>query len=649
MNFTFKALIPDDQIPVTYPTHLLPDFGNPVVTSIPVDIKPPKPVLNLSLSRNVSEQYDVLEIRWEGELGSTGDHLESGSRRYLLSVDDNEYIHPRQTGGLTGTYFGDIEFKQEAKLVENDTPLQDWGVWGPTINGNPLVEDYSVRWDGWIEAPFEEPTPLLVSGSGEIMIISDDEIFLDWTTLGPPVETAYLDPGNAGISEISIFYRNLEGHGRVEIGYLDPLGNSHLLDEELLYHPASHYEIPLGDDGAVDISVITEDWTMSHSTETAGGYVTDRTPPVITPLDYTGWVPEFPTMLEFKLEDRGRGLDPESISYRVHREGTSYDGWSRENLSIESLSGPDEAPREVEVSFPIDPEPYFNGTIEWMARDLAYNLMRVQDIPIACDPVPPEVSMIKPVITSITGTSNITVTLDIEDPYGSGTDLASLRWSSRLVGGKWSDWLPLDTNRSGEGFLSDLPLGYGVFQVRFRIEDRVGNRGESPFYRIELKEPVRNDPPVAIISSPTDGSAFIQGNMVTLDGSRSYDDGYGDFERLRFSWYSNKSGYLGGGRKLTVSPGLGYHRIFLHVDDGTEGHNVSSFVDIQVKKAETQGGDGDGGEIEPETSSEPIWVIMVIMLVLVISIAVLVITFIRGKAKDERLVRLDIAGEENGK
>jgi hypothetical protein len=98
--------------------------------------------------------------------------------------------------------------------------------------------------------------------------------------------------------------------------------------------------------------------------------------------------------------------------------------------------------------------------------------------------------------------------------------------------------------------------------------------------RYAPRVPTQNQPPNAVITSPTDGAEYEADGTIRLDGSSSSDP---EDDDLTFTWTSNQSGILGYEPIVHVGLPVGNHLITLHVDDG-QGHNVSDQVRIAMVK-----------------------------------------------------------------
>ena len=90
-----------------------------------------------------------------------------------------------------------------------------------------------------------------------------------------------------------------------------------------------------------------------------------------------------------------------------------------------------------------------------------------------------------------------------------------------------------------------------------------------------------NVPPVPKISKPVDASSWLTTDLISFDGTSSFDPDAGDV--ITFYWESNISGALGHTDSFKRRLPAGMHKITLYVSDGREPeHNVTDFVTITV-------------------------------------------------------------------
>ncbi len=123
----------------------------------------------------------------------------------------------------------------------------------------------------------------------------------------------------------------------------------------------------------------------------------------------------------------------------------------------------------------------------------------------------------------------------------------------------------------------NLTLGIYSFNATYQGQ-RVSN---GTFYSYGNGFP--NLPPVAIISEPKDGSIWNTTDIISFDGSQSYDPDVADV--ITFYWVSNISGHLSNSESFTRKLPAGVHEITLYVDDGRGNeHNVTDSVVITISK-----------------------------------------------------------------
>ncbi|MCW7753817.1 hypothetical protein OOT00_07460 [Desulfobotulus sp. H1] len=100
----------------------------------------------------------------------------------------------------------------------------------------------------------------------------------------------------------------------------------------------------------------------------------------------------------------------------------------------------------------------------------------------------------------------------------------------------------------------------------------------SPAARIQIE--VRNEPPVAVIHAPADGSSFNLGEAITLSGS-AHDPEDGPLTGSDLSWSSSKDGTIGTGEELrNVTLSSGEHHITLTArdKDGKTGNDTITII-----------------------------------------------------------------------
>ncbi|MEJ2068451.1 MAG: hypothetical protein P8Y09_11035, partial [Deltaproteobacteria bacterium] len=175
--------------------------------------------------------------------------------------------------------------------------------------------------------------------------------------------------------------------------------------------------------------------------------------------------------------------------------------------------------------------------------------------------------------------------------------------------------------------------------------DLVGNRGISPAYRLKLQEPVENSVPVPFIKKPLNNTVFITGELIRFDATGTVDDGLGEYGRISLTWFSNISGYLGSGGIINRRLPEGVHRITLHADDGSPGHNASAWVEITVKKPTSPTAEWEDSDNEAGKGSESMVLILAIAGVICLVLVAFTYLLVRGQITRDGDVRIDYRRE----
>ncbi len=167
-----------------------------------------------------------------------------------------------------------------------------------------------------------------------------------------------------------------------------------------------------------------------------------------------------------------------------------------------------------------------------------------------------------------------------------------------------------------EGFLSFSTSNemVGDYDIAFWVQDVASS--ESPPrtpYRIFMNMTIHvinvNDPPEAVIDSPSSSSSFVYNTSagILFDASRSRDPDMIHGEVLNYTWYVDDV-LIGYGALLTkVIPEEGLHNIELNVTDGV--HFDLETLQIEVKKTRIYGEIYDGEDLDRsglDNSSDPL-------------------------------------------
>jgi hypothetical protein len=154
--------------------------------------------------------------------------------------------------------------------------------------------------------------------------------------------------------------------------------------------------------------------------------------------------------------------------------------------------------------------------------------------------------------------------IDNEDGRLSGFDMI---WLSSIQG----------VFGSGENFQSRL-LKDGTHTISLQARDSEGAQDTAKVV-ITVEN---NDPPFVTITSPTDGSMFFSGRVVTFAGT-GIDPERGNLPGTAFKWNSSVNGDIGTGNPLAVSTlSQGHHIITLTCTDA-EGLDATDRIEIDIQ------------------------------------------------------------------
>ena len=120
---------------------------------------------------------------------------------------------------------------------------------------------------------------------------------------------------------------------------------------------------------------------------------------------------------------------------------------------------------------------------------------------------------------------------------------------------------------------TDLVQGAHTFEVK--AVDKAGNTGSAASIAVNLG-PVVNQPPVAVISSPTNGVTYLTTENISFNGSQSSDP---NGDPLTYEWFSSMDGAIGGTQIFTAKLRAGNHEITLKVSDNK---GASSTIKVNI-------------------------------------------------------------------
>jgi hypothetical protein len=357
----------------------------------------------------------------------------------------------------------------------------------------------------------------------------------------------------------------------------------------------------------------------------------------------SSWYDSVDPILDIGLRDPdiaghpGSGIDISSVQYRImERSSDGFSEWIDHTGEVETITGGVEGDSRVSLGLELSLYPEWRGSIQFKASDIVGNSVESVILDMGVDVKAPTFELLSPSLLSTHKEGNIDLVIKAVDRPGSGVDPSTVEWRYG-IDGVMSQWLEVNASGGGEEMVFDIRHYFypGKNEIQFRAEDNVGNEGESEMFRLTVEKKIENLPPVPGIRSPLNGTVISIGTPLTLDGSDSYDDGFGPYGELRYTWISNIDGYLGSGEVVSIYLGsLGEHRIRLYVDDGAPGHNISTEVNVVVKEKD----DPNGTEYDPPSTEErDYWMPILFGVVLMVIILAIVIVLVRHnrRKKDE--------------
>lgn len=657
MKLTVKASPKPDSFPSGLPTGYLPSVISDLDIEVRIDVTTPEVPVNPVLDP-VSSGYGrysnvgVWDIRWEDGRSNNGDEG-SGIWAYEVATDDGRSHIAIMEGGLLGTYYNDDEFMLPG-LYAIDSRLDfNWGKFPPKPEVIPL--GFSIRWHGWIMAPEDLRTRFTIWGNGgEALLSLDGKRLMDWGDVEVRRVSPYIDLEEGQLYYIELYFRQIGNmDNSFHLRWDDLSGNAIEIPSSAMKHPSnrSTIEFIASSSGAFNATVRAIDWVGLISEPVYVEGIMDLDPPYLDLSEYNGWFNSSRVEVRFGMSDpsieglEGSGIEDGSIAYRLMRNTeTDYSDPLQDGIWV--TFGEDRSEADVMIRFELDDT--WKGFIQLIGADRAGNVMQSSSLSLGIDTIPPTFDIVQPSMFLVHTTNTLSFALSVQDKEGSGVDGSTIAYRIRRNQTQWSDWITIGMNTTSEFLVAEFTHVFeeGVTSIQFMARDLVGNTGVSREYEVWVKVPVLNQPPFPMISSPVNGSRHPQGHPVILDGSASTDDGLGTFPELRFTWSSNRTGLIATEKLVSVNTlTIGWHRITLFVDDGSPGHNVSTYVDIYVMRIVDPNGTIDP---EPNATDDGWRTMLIVAVIAVILIAVVFISIFamkRYNKKDDEEVRIDYKEE----
>jgi hypothetical protein len=337
----------------------------------------------------------------------------------------------------------------------------------------------------------------------------------------------------------------------------------------------------------------------------------DLQPVQVEPEALVGWnrvdrVKVSALVMDPLVADGGSGVDPASVEYSLLLAGNGgWSDWAQPDSVV-----PGNGSRWYMAHVEVDIEEGGDNYIRWRARDLAGNPITISAPEmLMVDTVPPGLVSYWPTGDTFERSSDVRAIATFTDGTGSGVDMDRVEFAvSTGDNGSFGEWIRVEVTGTADMSRAEVTLdgieGHDNW-VRWRVWDLAGNGPvEYGPYRLRV-----NLPPIAVISSPADGSNHRADASVQFSAEGSWDPDADDL--LSYEWMSDVDGYLGSGHYINVVLSTGEHTVTLVVDDGLDGdHVVSASVDLRL--------------VERTEVKEPIsiWLLLLIIIIVVTTLAV---------------------------
>lgn len=622
-----ELVLEEEKFPQSYPDKLLPDLPDPKPVRLRLDDSNPVSPHDVKIIDSTGSSSGLMspgsvKIDVNATMGEELDPEGSGVDRIELSVNGEPYEPMMEKGGLLGSYYRTRYFEDLAKDQVDNKILFDWGRFGPDTNLGIHYNNFAVSWRGWFISPWEFPFSFRLEGYGSARLEVDGEEVIPWSDISRSRTSAELFLNEGSIHRIDIHFKNIPGQDRtgINLKWLEEDGRFWTVHESYLFYPSNSTMIEtLYDRESILIQARCVDGVGHYSEETKTIGRKDDVGPSFDPYRIPEWTGDHKPDLAVRIKDRasdggpGSGVDKDTIAYRTISALGIESGWKEVEGNMED--------NRVDIEFSPNLPEGFRGFVQLRAGDLFGNNATSSSYPLNLDADPPEFELQGLGRYLLTGSEGIVLNLRVKDQGGSGVDGDTVQVRYRKSGDKeWGEWALFGEGGSSTDLLVEdsIFIFEGDYQLQFRGDDNVGNTGVSGPINITIEVPVEDMPPVPVISSPSNGSSFRIGVPMELDATGTTDDGLSG-EELTLTWFSNISGYLHSGGKGKVYLETGFHRITLYVDDGFPGHNVSTYVDIEIYDPTDSGPGGDGGgsgdgTAEGEDEGDITWMLVIVIL-----------------------------------
>jgi len=299
----------------------------------------------------------------------------------------------------------------------------------------------------------------------------------------------------------------------------------------------------------------------------------------------------------------GSGVNLPSIEYRWGYEGAAGTEWS--DWTSAGMEG---ARMGTWFSFILQLRHGPGNLVQLRGGDVAGNGLTPSPVfTVVVDTVMPEFVAVHPGPSDKQADPDVLVTLTLRDDF-TGVDCAKVEYRTGQGPDHLGEWGPMAVvpqtlgNYSGSVRILFAPGRDNYFQ--FRAVDLAGNAATSAISSAWV-----NRPPVAVIASPLEDDALLEGETVWLSANGSMDP---DDDDLTYSWLIDGTPVPGATTALAnVTLAEGYHNVTLVLEDDVDARGTAN-VPVYVQRSTPPHSREEGGAVIP-----------VILLVIVVALVLL--------------------------
>jgi hypothetical protein len=310
------------------------------------------------------------------------------------------------------------------------------------------------------------------------------------------------------------------------------------------------------------------------------------------PVMYTAFWPtsvqnssDVTVLAEVQKGTNGSGILEDSCMFRYRTRDGPYSRWKPAYMNRELHGGPYYIGADLEGL-----QDGSDNYVQFHVYDIARNEPAISpEYQILVDTTGPFISSLTPGEREIQQGPDVMISVAFEDAMTKVDPESAFLRFSRAGEGNFGTWNDLTANVSGDSVSCLFSLRFDLGNdnlIQFRISDIVGNE--------VITEPLTiwvNRPPVAVISTPCEGSEHLSDLRLALNASDSYDP---DDQVLKYEWYLDDVLVSTDERTSLEGPfERGTHKVELRVIDKL-GSSDRTEVFVEILKVEVPEATGPG-------------------------------------------------------